>query len=329
MNILVLAGGVSPERDVSLVSAAEIARALIKGGNKVAVVDLAYGVNEPQSIIFTDNIEDISEYKISEKSPETEQFKNKIGKNILACCGRADIVFLALHGDVGENGRLQAMLDLYNISYTGSGSEGCMLSMNKHLAKLIAESAGIVTPRWSVNEKSQSIAFPCVVKPSGCGSSIGVEIVNNASELENAIKSAAEYDDCVLVEEKISGREFSVGVINNKALPVIEIETKKGFYDYRNKYQPGRTIETCPANLRSDIAIAMQNTAVRIHNLLKLGYYSRVDFIVDGSGEIYFLEANSLPGMTPLSLLPQEARAAGIDFVQLCRQIAENPQNLK
>ncbi|MCM1285112.1 MAG: D-alanine--D-alanine ligase [Acetobacter sp.] len=329
IKILVLAGGKSPERDVSMVSASRIAKALIEEGNSVLVVDLAEGVNSLDDAEFSNDAEQISQYIVPEEAPDIESMPDEFGNNIIECCKSADVVYLALHGSVGENGKLQALLDINNISYTGSGFEGCALAMNKHISKLLAKSVGVKTADWSVNKKNADISYPCVVKPSGCGSSVGVSMVNNDDECETAIKEASVYDDCVLVEEKIEGREFSVGILNGRALPVIEIETKSGFYDYKNKYQPGLTAETCPALLRSDIAIEMQNSALKMHNVLLLGYYSRIDFMVSKSNEIYFLEANALPGMTPASLLPQEARAAGIDYSRLCQQIALNPFNKK
>lgn len=329
MKILVLAGGKSPERDVSMVSASKIAKALIEQGNCVFIVDLAEGVDNLDDVKFTEDAEQIPQYIVPEKAPDIESMPDEFGKNITECCKMADVVYLALHGAVGENGKLQAFLDVNNINYTGSGFEGCSLAMNKHISKLLAKSVGVKTAQWSVNKKSEELSYPCVVKPSGCGSSVGVSMVHNDAECETALKEASAYDACVLVEEKIEGREFSVGILNGRALPVIEIQAKSGFYDYKNKYQTGLTVETCPAVLRSDIALAMQDTALKMHKTLLLGYYSRIDFMLSKNNEIYFLEANALPGMTPASLLPQEAREAGIDYAKLCQQIALNPVNHK
>ena len=218
---------------------------------------------------------------------------------------------------------MQAVLDVNKIKYTGSGCDGCMLSLDKNLSKILVSAHNIKTPKWCVNIKDSSVSFPCVVKPSGGGSSIGVSVVNNFEELNRAMLTAAEYDTTVLIEEKINGREFSVGVLNNKALPIIGIAPKKGFYDYKNKYQQGLTVETCPANLPPYIAHEMQELAVKIHKILHLRFYSRIDFMMDRNNNIYFLEANSLPGMTPVSLLPQEAAADGIEYEELCSLIVQ------
>lgn len=326
MKIVVLAGGLSPERDVSLVSASMIAKALINQGNEVAVLDLYYGIDDAESLVFSSVSDDIKTCSVSETAPvrkRTDSVRSDIGSKVIECCKKADIVFLALHGDIGENGKVQAVLDVNKIKYTGSGCDGCMLSMDKNLSKILVSAHNIKTPKWCVNIKDSSVSFPCVVKPSGGGSSIGVSVVNNFEELNRAMLTAAEYDTTVLIEEKINGREFSVGVLNNKALPIIEIAPKKGFYDYKNKYQQGLTVETCPANLPPYIAREMQELAVKIHKILHLRFYSRIDFMMDRDNNIYFLEANSLPGMTPVSLLPQEAAANGIEYEELCSLIVQ------
>ena len=328
MNILVLAGGLSPERDVSLSSASKIAKALTSKGNKVAVLDLYEGIEDVKDIYFTDNVCEIEDYIVPETAPDIAKLKKTeayIGKNVLKCCEMADIVFLALHGDVGENGKLQSVLDLYKIKYTGSGYDGCLLSMNKHLSKVLVSANHIKTAKWCLNHKDNSVGFPCVVKPLGAGSSIGISIVENAEEYDVAIHEAKKYDNDILIEEKICGREFSVGIFNDKALPVIEIiPNNNEFYNYKNKYQLGLTNEICPADIPKSLSDELQKTAEKIHKLLHLKFYSRIDFIVDKKNDIYFLEANSLPGMTPTSLLPQEAFAAGITYEDLCNQIAES-----
>ncbi|MDE5670559.1 MAG: D-alanine--D-alanine ligase [Eubacterium sp.] len=328
MNILVLAGGLSPERDVSLSSASRIAKALIAKGNKVAVLDLYYGIHDVKEFFFTDDSDEIEDYTVSEKVPDIMQSSDieaYIGKNVLQCCKMADIVFLALHGDIGENGKLQAVLDLYKIKYTGSGYNGCLLSMDKNIAKILVSAGNIKTAKWCLNEMEHSIDFPCVVKPLGVGSSIGISMVENSNEYETAICEAKKYDSDILIEEKICGREFSVGILNNKALPVIEIIPKNNeFYNYKNKYQMNLTDEICPADIPKHLAAELKQKAEKIHQMLNLKFYSRIDFIVDCKNNVYFLEANSLPGMTPSSLLPQEAAAMGISYEDLCNQIAES-----
>ena len=327
MKITVLAGGRSPERDVSLSSASKIARALIEKGHEVCIVDLYYGIENIDDLVFTSVSDEIKEFTVSSDAPEFENEsadKSDIGPNVIEACKRADIAFLALHGDVGENGKIQALLSINGIRYTGSDYDGCLLSMDKNLAKILASAHGIRTAKWSVNVKDPSVNFPCVVKPIGGGSSIGVSIVNDFAQLNTALNLAKKYDNHILIEEMIDGREFSVGILNGKALPVIGITPLNGFYDYKNKYQAGLTREICPADVPVYIASQMQELALRIHEILQLKFYSRIDFILNAKNEIYFLEANSLPGMTPTSLLPQEASASGISYGELCDMIAQN-----
>lgn len=324
MNILVLAGGLSPEREVSLVSGSQIAKALINKGHSVYLLDLYYGIEDINNLYFSKNTDYIKDYIINNKAPENINENNIIGSNVIEACKKADIVYLALHGDIGENGKLQALLKLNNINYTGSDYDGCFLSMNKIVSKIIAKHNGIKTADWCINELDERVNFPCVVKPASCGSSIGITIAENMVELYKALTSAKKYDKEVLIEEYVEGREFSVGILDDKPLPPIEIEVVSGFYDYKNKYQAGLTKETCPAALDNDLTNKLQDSALKIHNALHLKYYSRIDFIVDNNDEIFFLEANSLPGMTPTSLLPQEAKAVGIDYNELCHKIAMN-----
>ncbi|MCM1114289.1 MAG: D-alanine--D-alanine ligase [Clostridium sp.] len=322
MKILVLAGGLSPERDVSLSSASQIAKALISKGYNVCILDLAYGIEDIAELEFTDNIRDIEDYKISKNITAFANGKI-IGANVIAACKKADAVYLALHGDVGENGKIQALLDLNDIKYTGSKYDGCCLAMDKNISKIIAKQYKVKTPKWSMNTKTDDIHYPCVVKPAGCGSSVGVAMVNTDAELTAAIHKAKQFDDTILIEERIIGREFSVGILDSQALPIIEIEPKSGFYDYENKYQPGMTMETCPANLTQKQTETLQKSALIMYKALHLGYYSRIDFMMDKDDSIYFLEANALPGMTPTSLLPQEAAAMEITYSDLCDRIVK------
>jgi len=331
MKILVLAGGLSPERDVSLSSGALIANSLIDSGYEVMLLDLYLGVNNKDIIpkyISKKNKERFS-YKVKETEPDLNKLKevngeNPIGEGVIEECQKADVVFMALHGGIGENGQLQAVFDKYNINYTGSSSEGSNLAMNKNLSKKVMVENNILTAKWICTTNGidiEKIKFPCVVKPCSCGSSVGTSLVKDKKELEKAIEYAKEYEDDIIVEDFIEGREFSVGILDNKALPVIEIKPIKGFYDYKNKYQTGCTIETCPAEIDIELKSKLQNEALKVHNALKLGFYSRIDFIVDKNNNPYCLEANTLPGMTPTSLLPQEAQAEGITYDELCEKI--------
>ena len=309
MKIAVLAGGMSPERDVSLSSGALIATALIRRGHSVALAD----VYKP---LTTDNIDSLFrsegkfEFSVPEKEPDLEKLKKDfgegerlIGRGIIGLCEKADAVFLALHGGMGEDGRIEAVLESCGIKHSGSDYASCHLAMDKALTKAIFESSGVPTPEWTLygGEDISEINVPCVVKPCGCGSSVGVTIVGTRSELEKAISLAKTYGTKVIIEEKISGREFSVGILGGKALPAIEIIPKTGFYDYKNKYQSGATEEICPARLSQEKAAEMGEVALRAHNALGLGMYSRLDFMMDGDGRLFCLEANALPGMTPSS----------------------------
>lgn len=334
MDIVVLAGGYSHEREVSLSSGSLIANALMENGHQVIMLDLYFGTSEAAT--FEEAYEKLNkdkyEYKVRKQIPDLnalraqkEKPNEMIGENIIPICQSADLVFLSLHGELGENGQLQAVFDLYDITYTGTGYLGSAIAMNKILSKEIMSAQGILTPEWEVLEQSDepTSAVPCVVKPNASGSSIGVYIVDNKDDLKQAVKEAKKYSPSVLIEEKISGREFSVGVLEGKALPVIEIIPKTGFYDYENKYQEGATVEICPAEVDPAIAEKMQETALEVFKALRLEYYSRIDFMVSEDGGVYCIEANTLPGMTPTSLFPQEAAASGMSYNELCNKLAE------
>ncbi len=335
MNIVVLAGGLSPERDVSLSSAALIANALIRSGHRVAMADVYFDLPDDGVPGFS-SVPDFS-YTIPETDPDLEALRSGkkdpdalIGKNILRLCASADVTFIALHGSMGENGQLQAVFDTYGIRYTGSGFIGCLLAMDKDITKRLLRDAGIETAPWRIYTRRDcsagtvigEIGIPCVVKPCSCGSSVGISIVKEEAELVSALEAAFRYENTVLIEKMICGREFSAGILNGAALPPVEIIPLSGFYDYKNKYQSGLTREICPADLSPEQTASLQNTAAAVHSVLRLGSYSRIDFILDrDSGNFICLEANALPGMTPASLLPQEAAAAGIGYDELCEII--------
>ena len=342
MKICVLCGGRSNERDVSLSTGTMVAKALRASGHKVVFLDACEGfeLNKLSPSELYDAEIPIAERKISEAAPDVSKYFGRkegfFGKNVLDICREADIVFNALHGDEGENGMVQAVLDLLGIRYTGSGMQGCILAMNKHLSKQLFIANGIPTPPavYLTNGISDNpdwrrhIGFPCVVKPGSLGSSVGVSIVYNDAELDAALREASSVESLVIIEKYIRGRDFSVGIAGGKALPAIEIIPKHGFYDYKNKYQAGCTEEICPAELDEAVAQRMGETAVKVFKVLDLGAHARVDFMMDESG-FYVLEANTLPGMTPISLLPQEAKAAGISFNNLLETIIEESLSLK
>ena len=336
MKIVVLAGGLSPERDVSLSSGALIANALMESGYEVMLLDLFFGTDSrdfpPVYHSHKDSVQ--FSYQIPSAAPDLEAIRAEsktphslIGPGVLEICREADSVFLALHGSIGENGQLQAVLDTHGIRYTGTGYTGSLLAMDKDLSKTLMRANGVSTPDWRLVRLSGPqdfswVPYPCVVKPCSCGSSVGVSMADTPKELEAALDAARKYEDMVLIEEKITGREFSVGILNGKALPVIEIRPLSGFYDYENKYQQGMTEEICPAQISVSLRELLQAQAEKVHQILRLGFYSRVDFLVDEQGRPYCLEANTLPGMTPQSLLPQEAAAQGISYRELCERIA-------
>ena len=334
MDIVVLAGGYSHEREVSMSSGSLIANALMKNGHRVILLDLYFGTD--QATTFEEAHEKLSkdsyEYKVKRQIPDLnalraqkEKPNEMIGENVIPISQSADLVFLSLHGELGENGQLQAVFDLYDITYTGTGYLGSALAMNKILAKEVMSQHGINTPKWEVikGDESPEMSVPCVVKPDASGSSIGVYLVDKEEDLEAAITDARKYSKDVLIEQMISGREFSIGILENEALPPIEIIPKTGFYDYENKYQEGATIEICPAEISDELTGKMQALAKRVHQALRLEYYSRIDFMVSDDGEVYCIEANTLPGMTPTSLFPQEAAASGISYNELCDRLAQ------
>lgn len=337
MNILVLAGGLSAERDVSLTTGSMVAQALRRRGHQALLVDLFFGyegdLSDPKAAFAAAKDQDLA--GIGAEAPDLaallagRKARSRIGPGVIPLAQAADIVFMGLHGEDGENGTLQAAFDLYGIRYTGSGSLGSALAMNKQLAKTLFLRDGVPTPRGlnltaRTRDQALQVGLPCVVKPCSGGSSVGTSIVRTAQELDKALDLAFRYGQEVLVEQYIQGRECDVGVLDGKALPVIEICPKNGFYDYKNKYQSGMTDEYCPADLPEETTKALQQAAEQVFKSLQLSVYARMDFIVEkGSGQIYCLEANTLPGMTGLSLLPQEAQAAGIDYDSLCQKIVD------
>lgn len=335
MKIVVLAGGTSTERDVSLITGKMVYQALLQNGHKVVLLDVFMGyTGEDYADIFTTEKDWTAEVgSISETDPDIAGIKEKrggkgfFGPHVMDICHQADIVFMGLHGENGEDGRVQAALDLEGIKYTGTGPLGAAVSMDKGLSKQIFASSGIPTPQGYTLKKGEKlpedVRYPAVVKACNGGSSVGVYIVNDKEECEKAIVQAYAYDSQVVVEQYIKGREFSVGVIEGQALPIIEIAPISGFYDYKNKYQAGSTIETCPAELSKELTLQMQEYAMQTYEALHIESYARIDFMMDENGDMFCLEANTLPGMTPTSLLPQEASVIGYDFNKLCEWLLE------
>jgi len=341
MNIVVLAGGLSTERDVSLVTGRKVAEALRENGHSVVLLDvfLGYGLpGDDLSDIFSHSESvTLAETGIPGEAPDIEaikksrkdQSKNFFGPNVIKLCRMADIVFMGLHGSNGEDGRIQAAFDLFGIPYTGTGYLSSAIAMDKELTKRFFREAHVPTPKGVVAIKGlqnltleeAGVPLPCIVKPACGGSSIGTTVANSPEEYEKALEAAFAWEDKAVVEQFIKGREFSVGVMEGKALPVIEIAPKVGFYDYKNKYAAGSAVETCPADIPEDIAKSMQRYAEMAFEALSFETYARMDFLLDENNEMYCLEANTLPGMTPTSLLPQEAAVIGMNFNELCDEI--------
>lgn len=343
MKIIVLAGGYSNERDVSLSSGASICEALRKKGHRAYLLDAFLGVNvSPESL---DSLFDLPDGGLSIASgiqttePNLAELwasrpgdsKSYLGPNVLELCSLADITFMALHGSLGENGKLQATFDVLGIRYTGPNSLGCALSMDKGVTKEIFKVQGIPTPGGTHLFKKDSyksleelgFSLPVVVKPCSGGSSLGVYIVHTQEEYVNAISSSFKKEMEVVIEPFIDGREYACGILDGKALPLVEIIPREGFFDYANKYQLGGASEICPAvSVDAKTTEKIQKAGERAYESLRLDVYSRADFIVDNhTGEIYCLEVNSLPGMTSASLLPKAAKAAGYEYGDFCEEI--------
>ena len=343
MDIVVLAGGLSSERDVSFKTGSMVTKALKENGHRVIMVDVFMGYLEEEvdldgifekadeiSLKF-DSIPEIAPDIAAVKASRKDQSANFFGPNVIRMCQKADMVFMALHGENGENGKIQAAFDLFGIRYTGSDYLSSAIAMNKGVAKQFFLSNGIPTPKGISMTKDEreddvtklDLTLPCIVKPCCGGSSIGVTIVESKEEFKAALDAGFAWEDELIIEEFVKGREFSCGVLEGKALPVIEIAPLQGFYDYKNKYAAGSAVETCPADLPKDLTTQMQHYAEAVVEALGIETYSRMDFLLNARNEMFCLEANTLPGMTPTSLLPQEAHAVGIDYAQLCQKIID------
>lgn len=337
MKVVVLAGGTSTEREISIVSGTEVATALQGRGHHVFLMDVFFGCTDEEAgkVFETEcNLTETVRRMEANNADIKKAVKSRrefIGPNVIKVCQKADIVFLALHGSNGEDGKLQAVFDLYGIKYTGTDYLSSAVAMDKGLTKQFFNWNNVLTPKGSVMKKGDidisykqfGIELPVVVKPCCGGSSVGVTVAYTDEEYSLALKEAFSYEDRVVIEEYIKGREFSVAVIDDKAYPVIEIAPLKGFYNYENKYKAGSTVETCPARISKEKTEQMQKAAVDGAKALGITGYCRLDFMMDDKENIYCLEANTLPGMTPTSLIPQEAAVLGISFPELCEKLLE------
>ena len=338
MKILVLAGGLSPERNVSLSSGAMVCEALRKRGHQAAMMDLFYGLDGALDgeNLYVAPIPDAFK-RVAREAPDLEQVRasrgggpSAIGPGVLEMCAGADVVYLALHGACGEDGRIQAALDLLGVPYTGAGYLSSAIAMDKDLTKRLV-AGKVTTPRWetvavteeTIEELVQRTKLPVVVKPIDSGSSIGVYIARSRKELKQALEESMKLGGRTVIEQYIQGREIQVAVLGDRALPSIEIIPNEGFYDYANKYQPGAATEVCPSRIPREWEKAVGDAALAVFRIIGLSVYARADFIVAQDGTPYFLEINTLPGMTPTSLVPQEAAAAGIDYGSLCETIIQ------
>lgn len=326
MKITVLMGGTSSERNVSLASGTRIAQALRERGHDVTALDPARGV------INAKEEEELRSSKVGTEPPTLESLSKFAEGTFLPNLTSmkeikgADLVFLGLHGGQGEDGTIQALLDMAHVRYTGSGHLASALAMDKDLSKRLFRAADVNTADWlmapvSIEQVEGILGLPVVVKPSKQGSTVGLSVVKKRADLAKAIEEAAKYDDEVMIERFVPGRELTVGVLGDIALPVGEIISKHEIYDYECKYTAGMATEEFPAKISPEAAERIQQQALAAFKALKLGGCARIDFRLTTEGEFYCLEANTLPGMTQFSLIPQGAAAMGIDFPELCERI--------
>ncbi|HEY3134201.1 MAG TPA: D-alanine--D-alanine ligase [Gemmatimonadaceae bacterium] len=326
MKITVLMGGTSSERNVSLASGIRIVQALRERGHDVTPLDPAKGV------ISTGEERELSTGKVGTEPPSLELLsKFAEGAFLPNLTGmkeikEADVVFLALHGGQGEDGTIQALLDMARVRYTGSGHLSSALALDKDLSKKLFRMEEVKTADWlmapvTVEQVEGILGLPVVVKPSKQGSTVGLSLVKKRADLPTAIEEAAKYDDEVMIEKFVPGRELTVGILGDVALPVGEIIPKHEIYDYECKYTAGMAREEFPAKLSKEATEKVQQQALLAFRALKLRGYARIDFRLTTEGEFYCLEANTLPGMTELSLIPQGAAAMGISFPELCERI--------
>ncbi len=324
LNIALLVGGVSPEAAVSKESGAAIYNSLIQLGHTVRLIDPGYGARQPE------NSEEIfAETDAAPKSP-----KNIISSLNSEMLKDIDLVFLGLHGDWGEDGRIQSLLEMKGFKYTGAGVLASALAMDKAKTKIMFKHYGVETPDWLLaDEKSdikslisnidQQISYPCVIKPNNGGSTVGLTICESKDETEEAVKLALKFSEQAIIEKYIAGRELTVAIIGNEALPVLEIKPKHGLYDYECKYTDGMSEYEVPARIPEELFKKIQKQALAAYNATGCSVYGRVDFLLAEDDSFYCLEVNTLPGMTSHSLVPKMAKSVGIDFNTLVQRIID------
>jgi D-alanine-D-alanine ligase len=335
MRVLLLAGGASNERDVSLTSGAAVFESLGRLGHQVYALDPASG----NSLLNSDGKFLLSAATKTGRDAAIKKTDVPALAHALSApeIKDVDVVFIALHGGAGENGVIQCLLELAGKAYTGSDMTASAIAMDKAIAKRLFSSAGIATPEWelyrlqamAVDEKlvkkiTQRFTFPIIVKPNDGGSTIGLSIADNETALRPALEKARSESHNILVEEYIAGRELTVAVLDGEALPVVEIKPQSGLYDYEAKYTKGKSEYIVPAEIDPATAESMQETAVKAYNVIGASGLVRIDFILAENGEFFCLEVNTVPGMTNLSLAPMAARAVGIEFEELIERLLQS-----
>lgn len=326
LRVAVLLGGSSEEREVSLASGCEVAAALRSAGHQVTSIDSAAGPlsREQERAVLAAGIGRAGLPVPAPRNPAALPDAEVIARE--PSLAAADVVFLALHGGAGEDGTVQTLLETAGIPYAGSGPTGCALAMDKDLTKRLLRHACTPTPDWITGRAAGTVVrdrlgLPVIVKPVSGGSSVRLVLARSVRELDAATEVAGQGDDAVMYEAYVEGREFTVGILGDEPLPVVEIEPVRELFDFDCKYEQGMAIETAPARIQPQLTRTLQSTALAVHRALRLEHYSRVDFMVDQAGRAWCLEANALPGLTGNSLLPKSARAAGIEFPELCERI--------
>lgn len=340
MKIVVLAGGLSTERAVSFVTGTAVCHALRKRGYRAVLVDMFLGLEslpaDPETLFDAENglcpdaqIETVAPDLEAVRRGRPDQSPSLFGPHVLEVCALADLVFLGLHGACGEDGRVQAAFDLLGIPYTGSDYLSSAMAMNKIASKRMMDAAGIRTPEWQlltygpedVDHLADTLAMPCVVKTIGGGSSLGVYLPDTREDLRHALSEVLRFGSQVLVERRIYGRDLTAGVLGDRYLPAVEMIASGAYFDYASKYQSGGSLEVCPANLTPEQAQEVGEMSLKLHHTLGLSVYSRADFVMDDAGVPWCLETNSLPGLTPASLVPKEAAAIGMSYEDLVEEI--------
>lgn len=332
MRIAVLLGGVSVERDVSFASGRGVVHALREVGHEVVPVDPALGKNQPS------HPDELLLHAVQSAPPSLEELARLHPRALIECIhsplfDSIDLVFIALHGTWGEDGTIQALLDLRGVPYTGSGVLASALAMDKAMSKVMFQHVGVLTPAWFqfdhkadiavVEAEAHRIGYPVVVKPNDGGSTVGLSIVQQPGGLADAVQEAKRYSQSILLEQYIPGRELTISIVGNTVLPMIEIRPKDGFYDYKHKYTKGMTEYLCPAPVPENITAYVSEQALLAFRSLGCTGFGRVDFRLNEDGDAYCLEVNTIPGMTGTSLVPKAAAAAGWSFTELCEKIVQ------